>query len=87
MYVCVQGHLFKGKRHHPTSSACAIFQAAARSIVFLARFLAPLPGRGVFCSPILATRGGVLTANASRGSGVSGDHTMAPLAALLAITK
>ena len=60
MYVCMQGHLFKGKRHHPTSSACAIFQAAARSIAFLARFLAPWPGRGVFCSPISATRGGVL---------------------------
>ena len=82
MCVCVQGHVFKGRRHHPASSACVALPAAARSIALLARFLAPVPSRGVLCSAVSARRGGVLTANASRGSdGMSGDLTMALLAA------
>ena len=63
MCACVQGRVFKGRHRHPASSACAALQAAARSIALLARFLAPVPGRGVFCSSVSAGRGGVLTAN------------------------
>ena len=86
MCVCVQGHVFKGRRHHPASSACVALPAAARSIALLARFLAPVPSRGVLCPSVSAIRGGVLTANASRGSdSMSGDRTMALLATLLAM--
>ena len=86
MCAWLQGRVFKGWQRHPASFACAALQAAA-FIAFLARFLVPGPGRGDFCLSVAAARGGVLAASASRGSGLSVDRTMAPLAALLAITK